>query len=159
MTEKLFWELIEASWAAAPEENEDRIDALETNDEDEILELGDSLEDVVIHFYKEQLNKLEKADLIAFLRILEAKLFQLDRHEIHEHTGGDEDDFLASRGLIVGLGEAYFNKISEDPSLATEDAECEEFVFAGYEFYEEKFDEEFEPGEIETGSNPDGGWD
>ncbi|PUZ27459.1 Protein of unknown function [Chitinophaga costaii] len=162
MNEELFWELIEASWADAPEDNEDRLKALETNDEDELLELSDTMTDVIVHNYRERLAALDQASLTAFLRILEEKLFHLDRKEIHNNTDGSDDGFLYARGFIVFMGEAYYNKIDQNPSEATEDVECDEFVFAGYDVYEDKFAEEFQRNLIhntESTSNKDGGWD
>lgn len=39
------------------------------------------------------LEKLKKADLLEFDRILERKLYEFDRADVHEHTDGD-DGFL-----------------------------------------------------------------
>ncbi|HEY0271945.1 MAG TPA: DUF4240 domain-containing protein [Chitinophaga sp.] len=162
MNEELFWELIEASWADSPEDNEDRLDALDTNDEDELLELADTMTDVIVHNYRERLTGLDQASLTVFLRILEEKLFHLDRKEIHDYTNGSDDGFLYARGFIVFMGKAYYDKIDQDPSEATEDAECEEFIYAGYDVYEDKFAEEFPRNLVHntaSTSNENGGWD
>ncbi|PUZ29224.1 hypothetical protein DCC81_07100 [Chitinophaga parva] len=159
MDEALFWQLIEASWTDSPEDNEDRIDALETNDEDELLELADTMSDVIMHNYRRRLGELDKPSMAAFLRILEVKMYELDRKEIHDHLDGSDDGFVYARGFVIFMGEEYFNKINEDPSQGTFDTRCEEFVFEGYSIYEEKFEEPFERYQVcsvETGSNKEG---
>lgn len=159
MNEALFWELIEASWTDSPEDNEDRTDALETNDEDELLELGETISDVILAYFKVRLGALDQASITAFLRIMEEKLYHLDRSALHQYTDGDDEDFLSARAFIVFMGKEYFDKVDADPSLATADVDGEDFIYAAYDVYEEKFEEEFERSavhNIETGSNQDG---
>src|SRR5690349_11865216 len=62
-------------------------------------------------------------------RVLERKLYDIDREDIHEATDGSDDGFLYARGQIVALGRAYYEAVSEDPGKAVMDAECEAMCY------------------------------
>jgi hypothetical protein len=76
---------------------------------------------------------------LAFDRILERKLYDLDRAEIHEHTDGSDDGFLYARGFIVAAGKDYYDAVLAKPSTARMDLECEEMCYLSWELYEENF--------------------
>lgn len=144
MTEQKFWELIESSWADSSELNKIRAKALETNDEGLLEDLSSKLQKTILKNYKKRLLLLDKEDFTKFIHILEEKIFNIDREEIHEYTDGSDDGFLYCRCFILGMGEQYYNMIDKNPSKATFDLEGESFGFAAYGVYEEKFEEEFE---------------
>lgn len=159
MTEKIFWETIESSWADSPELYALREEALETNDEELLEELSQGIDDKIVESYNKRLFSFGKEDFTGFIHILEEKLFNIDREEIQEFTDGSDDGFLYCRCFIVGMGEKYYNLIDKNPSKATMDLEAEIFGFSAYTIYQEKFGEEFERDSIyciESGSNTEG---
>ena len=93
-----------------------------------------------------------------FDRILERKLYDIDRAEIQEHTDGSDDGFLYCRGFIVAAGAGYYDAVNADPSVAIMDLECEEMCFLSWHLYREKFGEMPDSGiSRESGSNK-AGW-
>lgn len=144
MTEKKFWEIIEASWADSPELDKTRAKAIKTNDQELVEILSGELEYTILENYKNILLALNKEELTGFIHLLEERLYHIDRGEIQEYTDGSDDGFLYCRFFIVGMGEKYYNMVDKDPSKATMDAEAELFGFSAYEVYEEKFQEEFD---------------
>ena len=80
-------------------------------------ELLESLEDVIATL-RESLSHLSAADLLTFDRILERKLYDIDRAEIEEHTDGSDDGFLYARGFIVAAGRGYYDAVNAKPSVA-----------------------------------------
>ena len=58
----------------------------------------------VIAVLSQELNQLSAKELLAFDRVLERKLYDLDRREVHASTDGSDDGFLYARGFIVAAG-------------------------------------------------------
>ncbi|NIG53684.1 DUF4240 domain-containing protein [Chitinophaga sp. Cy-1792] len=159
MTEQQFWSIIDAAWKDIPPADVLRKTGLKTNEPDLIFELSEILSSDVALYLKKRLLALEKPALVAFIRIMEAKLHQIDREEIHFYTDGSDDGFLYCRGFIVGMGEEYFRMIDSNPAKATCDAEAEEISFIGYAAYSENFGHEFSRDENDIISgNPSEGW-
>ena len=159
MTLDQFWKIIELSWKDAPQQDEIRNNALNTNDPELLQEAGFALENSLLPNYKQRLYQLGKEDLTAFIHILEERLYNIDRQEIHEYTDGSDDGFLYCRCFILGMGQQYYTMVDEDPSKATMDIEAERWGFFAYSVYQEKFHEEFERysiHSIETCSNQQG---
>ena len=50
--------------------------------------------------------------------ILERKLYDIDRADIHERTDGSDDGFLYCRGFIVGMGQRYYEAVRTNPDVA-----------------------------------------
>jgi hypothetical protein len=156
VTEQLFWTIIEAAWADSPTLHKDREKALRTNDEELLAALSEEIESTLVEKYRKRLLLLGKEDLTSFIHILEERLYNIDREEIHKYVDGSDDGFLYGRCFVVSMGEEYYNMVDKDPSKATMEAEAEFFGFTAYGVYEEKFDEEFERNThhcIESGSN------
>lgn len=161
MTEQKFWELIEASWSDSPQLYEKRAEVLRTNKESLLEKLSQHLGGMFIKNYDNRLRLLDKEELTQFIRILEKKLFDIDRQDIHDFTDGSDDGFLYCRCFILGMGQQYYNMISDYPFKATFDVEAELFGFSAYGIFEERFGEEFDRNAIhciETCSNENGGW-
>ena len=55
------------------------------------------MENEIIDNYKLRLSRLDKVNLTKFIHILEKKLVNIDRHEIHRYTNGRDDGFLYAR--------------------------------------------------------------
>lgn len=159
MTEKEFWEIIELSWLDSPKLHKKRAKALKTNDEELLEELSEELWGTILENYNKRLFQYSKKDLTEFIHILEERLYNIDRKEIHEFTDGSDDGFLYCRCFILAMGEEYYNMIDKKPSKSTFDLEAETFGFSAYQVYEKKFGEEFDRysmHSIESCSNNNG---
>jgi hypothetical protein len=99
------------------------------------------LEEEVVPDLWEQLDTLSADELLAFDRILEQKLYDIDRADIHERTDGSDDGFLYCRGFIVGMGRAYYAAVWAEPDLAVTDAECEAMCYLSWHLHYDKFGE------------------
>jgi hypothetical protein len=157
MDEDRFWSLIESAWGGVEGQAEAREKlAAGTLSEDEADDLADSLAEF-IPAVQERLDALPGDELLAFEQILERKLYEIDRADIHEHTDGSDDGFLYARGFIVAAGRGYYEAVSAEPSVAMMDLECEDMCFVARIMYEEKFGE-IPPSDIsiESCSNKSG---
>lgn len=158
MEEKKFWDLIENAWERSGC-NDVRQKALENRDEAALEALSQFIETELIAYYQIELQKLDKNDFIAYIHILEQKLYQIDRAEIHEYTDGSDDGFLYCRCFIVAMGKQYYDMVDKNPTKAIYDLSAERFGFEAYMSYEKKFSEEFERNSIhciESASNIEG---
>lgn len=106
--------------------------------EDEADELADAVNEMA-ESLREQLSELNKEDLLEFDRILERKLYDIDRAEIQEHTDGSDDGFLYARGFIVAAGREYYDTVNANPKMAVMDLECEDMCYLSFHVYEERF--------------------
>src|SRR5258707_12172178 len=99
MDDVKFWTLIESAWNCAGGEKKarQRLAAGKLSDE-RAEQLREVLEEV-IPALRAQLDKLPTDELLAFDRILERKLFDIDREEVQEHRDGSTDGFLYARGF------------------------------------------------------------
>jgi hypothetical protein len=144
MTTDAFWDIIELSWNDSPLLNNKRQKAIESKDDELLQELSIELEEEILENYHKRILQLSKEELTSFIHHLEERMFHIDREDIHEYTDGSDDGFLYCRCFIVGMGKQYYDMIDINPSKATMDLEAELFGFSAYQFYEEKFEEEFE---------------
>lgn len=139
MDEPRFWSLIEAAWQSVGGKPRTRQKLAEGQlSEAGAQGLAESLEDV-IPTLAEMLDELPADELAEFDRILERKLYEIDRQEIHEYTEGSDDGFLYRRGFIVAAGKAYYDAVNANPARALSDLECEEMCYLSWHLYEEKF--------------------
>ena len=80
-------------------------------------------------------------------RVVERKLWELDRADVHAVTGGSNDGFLYSRGFVVAMGREFCDAVTGDPEMGVRYAECEEMCY----FFAHLCDDQF--GEFpDTGS-------
>jgi hypothetical protein len=159
MNEKRFWSMIDDAWrdvdgAAATR----RKLAQGKLDEDAAMELADQAMEEFVPALQAALEELPKDELLQFDRILERKLYDIDRADIQEHTDGSDDGFLYARGFIVAAGQAYYDAVNLDPSRAMMDLECEEMCYVSFHVYQGKYGD-MPDSDIsrETGSN-EAGW-
>ena len=151
-----FWEMIELAWRADQDAFNLRERALATQSEMLFRTLARIISGSIIANITKQLMALEQNELTKFIHVLEDKLFHIDREDIHEYTGGSDEGFLFSRCFIVGMGEIYYNRIDNNPSMATMYATVGALSSVAYEVYEYRFGEHFERNSIhciESGSN------
>ena len=139
MNEKRFWSLIEAAWQSVGGKAKDRQKLAEGKlSEGKAEALMETLGEVVSAL-TDLLGKLTASELLEFDRILERKLYAIDRAEIQEHTDGSDDGFLYARGFIVAAGAGYYEAVNADPSVAMMDLECEEMCYVSWHLYRDKF--------------------
>jgi hypothetical protein len=141
MNESLFWRMIEDAWAETSEGgwvDERRALAEGAIDDDGLNDLAEAMDDM-IPALRTALHSLTKEELLTFDRILERKLYDIDRAEIQECTDGSDDGFLYARGFIVAMGIGYYEAVNALPSLAVMDVECEDMCYLSTWVYEQKF--------------------
>jgi hypothetical protein len=139
MEESQFWSMVETAWqAVSGKVKERRHLATGSLSEDRAEELVETVEEF-IPALRVQLEQLSAEELLGFDRILERKLYDIDRAEIQERTDGSNDGFLYCRGFIVAAGQAYYNAVNTDPDIAMMDLECEEMCYISLHLYEGKF--------------------
>jgi len=165
--EAAFWAMIEAAWKprgakvnaqrvalAKREPGEDEDDELDT-------EAVDAALDDVIEALRAAYQQLSRDDLAAMDRVLERKLYDLDRQDIQAVTDGSDDGFLYARGYIVALGKDFYDAVLDNPEVAIIDAECEEMCYLPAHVHKDRFGA-FPTGDKaisrETGSNK-AGWE
>jgi hypothetical protein len=143
--EAKFWSMIEAAWGGQPEEINSARAALvnenseEGSNEEAAFLVCEVAEDMVVAVLREALKQISQEDIAAFDRILERKLYDIDREDIHEYTDGSDDGFLYCRGFIVAAGQAFYDAVNADPSKAVCDAECESITYISAMLYEELY--------------------
>ena len=152
MNEDRFWQMIDAAWKASPENVEfrRRLEATigdERKRESFVDRYFDEqnlgmipLEERLLDALRSQLETLSQEDLIAFDRILERALYEIDREDVHASTDGSDDGFLYCRGFIVACGRPFYDAVNGDPENALCDFECEEMCYLPHEIYEERFE-------------------
>lgn len=99
---------------------------------------------------------LPGAELTSPDRVLERKLWEIDRADVHAVTGGSDDGFLYSRGFIVAMGREFYGSVGDTPELAVPCTECEEMCYFFARLYRERFGDFPDTGSglsRESGSN------
>ena len=157
MDEEHFWSLIEAAWPkteqAAHIKSMTFTGVLEDSDELQAFLQG------VLGNLNADLEKLSRDELLLFDRILERKLYEIDREEIHAYTDGSDDGFLYCRGFIVIAGKEYYELVNSNPSKAIMDVWFEDICYSSWHMYQQKYGNMPRSGlSRETGSNK-AGWD
>jgi len=69
---------------------------------------------------------LSAGELIALDRVVERKLWEIDRADVHAVIGGSDDGFLYARGFTVAMGREFHGCVAGDPQMGVPWAECEE---------------------------------
>jgi hypothetical protein len=155
MDEARFWSMIEDAWASVEDSAAARNKLAKGElDEESAGSLVQRSWTEMLPSLQASLERLEQDELLGFDRILERKLYDLDRPEIQEHTDGSEDGFLYCRAFIVAAGRSYYEAVNSEPSRAMMDLECEDLCYLPVRVYSAKFGEM--PGSgisRETGSN------
>jgi hypothetical protein len=83
--------------------------------------------------------ELSSEELTALDRVVERKLHEIDRADIHAVTDGSDDGFLYARGHIVALGRAYYEAVRANPALAVPDATCESICYLFAHLHDARF--------------------
>ncbi|XVV09670.1 DUF4240 domain-containing protein [Actinoplanes sp. CA-131856] len=140
--EDRFWALIESAWqrlGPEPAALRRALTARDPGDEDFEVYALDGWLAPFLRTLTELSAELPGADLADLDRVLERKLHDLDRADIHEVTDGSDDGFLYARGFIVALGRDYYEAVRRDPAVAVLDADCEEMCYFFAHLHENRF--------------------
>ena len=159
MNDDRFWAIIEEAWQGVDDPDASRQALADgTLDEDAAMELATRSWTGFVPALHALLDRLPKEELLQFDRILERKLYDIDRAEVQEHTDGSDDGFLYARGFIVAAGRAYYDAVNADPSRAMMELECEDLCYLPVRVYGAKIGAMPLSGiSRETGSNT-AGW-
>eukprot|EP00743_Colponemidia_sp_Colp-15_P005076 GILK01005465.1.p1 GENE.GILK01005465.1~~GILK01005465.1.p1 ORF type:complete len:174 (-),score=34.63 GILK01005465.1:226-714(-) len=135
-----FWSLLESSFHKKEEMERIRDilfqgDRLSGEDESLLMSLLSKMNENL----SQKLEHLPAEELLQVDRIIERLLYGIDLAELHYHTEGDHEGFLAARGFIVAMGEDYYKSILEDPSFAMQGFRFEPICWCAYTLYEKKF--------------------
>jgi hypothetical protein len=141
MDDDRFWSLIESAWKKVGGKTKLREKLAEGKLSDEKAEELQETVQEVMPALQEMLGQLSADDLLAFDRILEQKLYDIDRAEVQEQTDGSDDGFLYARGFIVAAGKGYYDAVNANPKIAMIDLECEDMCYISWHLYNEKFGE------------------
>jgi Protein of unknown function (DUF4240) len=117
--ESRFWSLIESAWVGVAEGDldafHDRLQALSA--------------------------ELSAEELTVMDRVIERKLYDLDRADVHAVLDGSNDKFLYRRGFVVAMGWDYYEAVRADPQAVTENGAFEEMCYFFAHLCEERFGE------------------
>lgn len=142
MNEERFWAMIEDAWQGVDSSVEARRKlARGALPEEEVPELASQSSTDMVPALQAALEALPENELLQFDRILERKLYDIDRDDIHEYTDGSDDGFLYCRAFIVAAGKDYYYAVSKDPSRAIMDTECEDLCYLSVRVYQTRFGE------------------
>ncbi len=121
--EARFWTLIESAWELVGDEPAALRKALIHRENDDAVP---AVEAQVPHFLghlRGLSEELSSEELTALDRVLERKLYDLDRADIHGVTGGSDDGFLYCRGFIVAMGREFYDAALAAPAVAVRDTD------------------------------------
>jgi hypothetical protein len=146
--EARFWALVEAAWAQCGSEANRVRRALAARAPGPNTDLSavDGALLVFLGTLADQCRALAGGELTSLDRVLERKLYDIDRADIQAVTDGSDDGFLYARGFIVAMGRDFYDAVAGDPQVAVLDAECEEMCYFFAHLYRERFGEFPETG-------------
>ncbi|MFE7746515.1 DUF4240 domain-containing protein [Nocardia sp. NPDC057455] len=158
--ESRFWGLIESAWErVGAEPNRLRKALSDRQSDDEAYAIDKYLNSFLDHL--RALSEPQSGEeLTALDRVLERKLFDLDRSDIQEVTDGSDDGFLYCRGFIVAMGRDFFDAVTASPEVAVLDADCEAMCYFFAHLHHRRFGRFPDTGSgisRETATNP-AGW-
>ncbi|MET8278694.1 DUF4240 domain-containing protein [Micromonospora sp. NPDC005174] len=146
--EARLWALIESAWAELGAEPQALRRALVERDpaDDDDEPDDDERSSAIDRWLPPFLDRLthlsaglSTQELTDLDRVVERKLHDIDRDDIHEVTDGSDDGFLYCRGFIVALGRDYYEAVRATPALAVFDAECESMCYFFAHLHNDRF--------------------
>jgi hypothetical protein len=105
------WALVEAAWAPlGPEVRQARQDLVvrRPGSRGDISVVEAALP-AFLDILAAHCRGLSADELTSLDRVVERKLWELDRADVHAVTGGSDDGFLYSRGLVVAMGREFYD--------------------------------------------------
>jgi uncharacterized protein DUF4240 len=157
--ESWFWSLIESAWETVGAEPSARRKALIERDSDDEVYAVDAYLGEFLANLRTSCLELSSAEMTDLDRVLERKMYDIDREDIQEVTDGSDDGFLYCRGFIVAMGRDFYEAVLADPSVAIVDAECESMAYFFANLHNEvhnRYPDTDSGISRETTSNPDG---
>jgi hypothetical protein len=141
--EARFWARVEAAWAqcSAEANRVRRALAARARGPDTRLAAVEGALPVFLDTLTDQCRELPGGELTSLDRVLERKLYDIDRADIQAVTDGSEDGFLYARGFIVAMGRDFYDAVASDPEAAVLGAECEEMCYFFAHLSHEQFGE------------------
>jgi len=139
--EQRFWALLEAAWAPLSAETNlarRELSIRPLGAETDVEGLEEALEGFLDNVAA-GCRGLSGEELTDLDRVLERKLYDLDREDIQAVTEGSDDGFLYARGFVVAMGQAYYDAVAAEPRLAVLDAECEDMCYFVAHLHQEQF--------------------
>lgn len=127
--EARFWSLVESAWdMVGAVESARRKALIERASDDEVYAVDAYLGEFLanLHSLSVELSRVELTDMD---RVLERRLYDLDRADIQKFTDGSHDGFLYCRAFIVAMGRDFYEAVVADPYVAILDAECEDMAY------------------------------
>ena len=88
---------------------------------------------------RELCSGLPTAVLAALDRVVERKLWEIDRADVHAVIGGSDDGFLYARGFTVAMGREFYGSVADNPQMGVPWAECEEMCYFFAHLHRERF--------------------
>ena len=143
--EACFWALVEAAWVQCSAEANRVRRALAARAPGDLCAVEGALP-VFLRTLTDQCRELPGGELTSLDRVLERKLYDIDRADIQTVTDGSDDGFLYARGFIVAMGKDFYDAVASDPQVAVLDTECEEMCYFFAHLYRERFGEFPETG-------------
>ncbi|TQM32060.1 DUF4240 domain-containing protein [Nocardia bhagyanarayanae] len=137
--EAKFWSLVESAWGLVGSEPAELRKALLDNDNDEAAYALHEHQGAFLEGLRTLGREMSAAELTALDRVVERKLYDIDRADIHEITDGSDDGFLYCRGFIVAMGRDYYDAVVADSGMAVPDAECETMCYLFAHIHNERF--------------------
>ncbi len=139
--EERLWALLESAWSRLrPEVNQARRAlASRAPGSDADTTLIDRSLDAMLANLTDDCAALSGEELTDLDRVVERRLYDIDREDIQEVTDGSDDGFLYARGFIVALGRDFYQAVARDPEMAVMDAECEEMCYFFAHLHQDRF--------------------
>ncbi|MEU5945170.1 DUF4240 domain-containing protein [Micromonospora sp. NPDC047465] len=142
--EARFWALVESAWerlGAAPAAFRRALLTRdpEADDDDDSLYAIDAWLNPFLDNLRQLSADLSSQELTDLDRVVERKLHDIDRADVHEVTDGSDDGFLYARGHIVALGREFYEAVNADPAVAVPDGTCESMCYFFAHLHNKRF--------------------
>lgn len=147
--EARFWALLESAWVPLGADiNRARLALAKRAPGDEVdASVFEDAVEVVVENLTDSCEGLSGEELTDLDRVLERKLYDIDRADVQEVTDGSDDGFLYARGFVLVLGRDFYEAVVRDPEMAVPDGECADMGYLFARLYGKRFG-----GFPETGS-------
>jgi hypothetical protein len=142
--EARFWALVEAAWERLGPEPAALRRALLTRDraaDDDSVYAIDGWLDAFLDQLGQLCADLSGPELTALDRVVERKLYDIDRADVHAVIDGSDDGFLYGRGHVVALGREFYEAVRADPTWALPDGYLQGMGYFFARLHQQRFGE------------------
>ncbi len=139
--ESSFWSLIDLAWEHVSPETQAFRQALLRHEAGNVIDAVNEPFREFIHTLSSLTEEMTSDELTSLDRVLERKLYDIDRADIHRVTSGTDDGFLYLRGFIVAMGKDFYNAVNLSPKVAEPypDADCEDMCYLFAQLHDDRF--------------------